>query len=216
MQQMIRLLLVEDHKIVRDGLKSLLQTDSSIKISGEATTGKEAIEFLKNEEVDVVLTDLNLPEVSGQELIAHVKKTYPNSKVLVLSMMDNISYVKQAFYNGASAYLIKNSSGTELLFAIKHVHAGGQYLCSDIALRLLDKNDTLVIPESSRDIALSKREMEVLQLIGQGLTNNEIATKLFTSRRTVEGHRKNLLEKTGCKNTAVLIRYAVKKGLLSS
>jgi len=137
--------------------------------------------------------------------------------LIILSMLDNEKYVAQAFSEGACGYLLKNVSSDELIFAIKHVSAGGKYLCSELSIRMLERlvNSSLSSPSVFEDVIdLSSREIEVLNLIAQGLTNHEMSEKLFLSKRTIEGHRQSLIEKTGSRNTAALIRYAVINGIV--
>lgn len=215
---MIKILLAEDHNIVRNGISSLLNSQSDLEIVGEATDGLEVLKFLdEGIDVDLVLTDINMPNLNGIELIAKVKSHSPATKVIVLSMLDHENYVMEAIKNGASGYLLKNVSEEEMVFAIRHVFGGFLYVCSEMTLKILEKLSKFSKSGNSErqmSIDLSKREIEILFLIAEGYTNNEIAEKLFTSRRTVEGHRQNLLEKTGARNTATLIRFAVRSGLI--
>jgi DNA-binding NarL/FixJ family response regulator len=212
----IRVLLAEDHKIVRDGIRSLLETEPGIKVVDEAVNGREVVDKLsEGVKVDVILADMNMPEMNGIETINFIGKHYPENKVLVLSMLDNENYVMSAFNAGAKGYLLKNVSRDELVFAIRHIGSGGKYLCNEIAMTLLEKQAaTTTNQNNAMNVQLSKRETEVLILMAEGLTNNEIANKLFTSRRTIEGHRKNLIEKTGARNTAALIKFAIQSGIL--
>lgn len=195
----------------------LLEKEPGIEIAGEAENGKDVVRIVESGiHADVILADMNMPGMSGVEVAAHLKAGQQSSKVLILSMLDSENYVSQALSMGAYGYVLKNTSRDELIFALKHVASGKKYICSEIALRLLNssmyRDGASAHPKIS--INLSKREMEVLHLIAEGYTNNEIAGKLFTSRRTVEGHRKNLIEKTGARNTAALIRFAITQGLL--
>lgn len=214
---MIRVLLAEDHNIVRSGIKSLLDNESNIQVINEASNGKEVIRILENGAgANIIVTDLNMPGMSGNELINYLRANFGHLKILVLSMSDQEKYVSEAFKAGADGYLLKNVSKEELIFAIKHVMAGGQYICAELSLRMLAKVSSYDKPlpdfESFQD--LTKRELEVLQLIAEGFTNNEIAEKLFTSRRTIEGHRQSLIEKTGVSNSAALIMHAFRNGIL--
>lgn len=214
---MIRVLLAEDHNIVRSGIKSLLDNETNIQVINEASNGKEAIRILENGGgANIIVTDLNMPGMTGNELINYLKANFGHLKIVVLSMSDQEKYVSEAFQAGADGYLLKNVSKEELIFAIKHVMAGGQYICAELSLRMLEKvsnyEDAHPDMESFQD--LTKRELEVLQLIAEGFTNNEIAEKLFTSRRTIEGHRQSLIEKTGVSNSAALIMHAFRSGIL--
>ncbi|HEY0053957.1 MAG TPA: response regulator transcription factor [Pedobacter sp.] len=215
---MINILLAEDHTIVRNGIKSLLEKQDGLNVIAEANNGLEVLELLEGGvDVDIVLSDINMPGLSGMDLIEPLKKVAPDLKVLILSMLDHENYVLKALANGASGYILKNVREEEMVFAIRHIMAGNSYICSDITEKMMSMLSAAPDPstrESKSKIDLSKREAEVLLLIADGLTNNEIAEKLFTSRRTVEGHRQNLLEKTGARNTAALIRFSVNHGLI--
>ncbi len=214
---MIKIILVEDHLVVRNGIKLLLDTQENMQVIAEANNGKEAIAYLAEGAVpDVIITDINMPGMDGLQLTEKLVEQYPDIKIIVLSMLNNTQNVAQAFEKGAKGYLVKNVSYDELLFAIAHIGNGGRYLCEELSMLLLER--VIAQPpafgvyenEGETDgIELSDREVEVLQLISDGYTNIEIADKLFLSKRTVEGHRQNLIEKTGVKNSASLIKYAV-------
>lgn len=221
---MIRLILVDDHKIIRDGLRSILKEESSVQVIGEANNGQELKQLLESgiEMPDVILMDINMPEMDGFETVRWVRENKPQIRVLVLSMLENEKYVSRMLEAGASGYLLKSTGKDELLHAIMNVAGGNHYICTDISLRLLRRvgdpgsSDTVVAADGTlrRQCDLTKREMEVLRLISDGLTNAEIADKLFTSKRTIESHRQNLIEKTKTKNTASLIKYALVNGLI--
>jgi len=214
---MLKIILAEGHTIVRNGIRLLLETDSAIHIEGEANNSLEVIAMLQNgRQADVVLTDMTMPELNGSSLIRDIHAVSPDCKVVILSMMDNEKFVRYAFQEGAFGYLLKNISTDELIFALRHVNSGGRYLCAELSMRIVDKqlkstSVNLIDPHTN----FSKREKEVLGLIAQGLTDNEISEKLFISKRTVEGHRQSLIAKTNTKNTATLIRLAVLSGLVS-
>ncbi|MGN7204514.1 response regulator [Pedobacter sp. SAFR-022] len=216
---MIQVLLAEDHNIVRNGIKMLLGSDKEIHVAGEATNGKEALDFISgNEGIDVILADINMPELDGISLIKEAHNLKPDIKVVILSMHDNDKYVSQAFQEGASGYLLKSVSADEMIFSLKHVKAGGKYLCSELSIKMLEKlsqKSVNSVSENVSNIEFSMREIEVLHLIADGLTNSEMSEKLFLSKRTIEGHRQSLIEKTGSKNTAALIRYAVLNGIIN-
>lgn len=214
---MIKVLLAEDHNIVRNGIRSLLDIEPGIQVVDEAINGAQALEKINaGLEVDLILADINMPELTGIELVKAVAQVSPDTRVLILSMLDHENYIMEAINNGAWGYLLKNVSKEELLFAIKHVASGSKYICSELVFRMLFKPSSVYGTQLDEKTvsSLSKREIEVLTLIAEGNTNMEIADMLFTSRRTVEGHRQNLIEKTGVKNTAALIRLAVKSGLI--
>ncbi|WP_367866486.1 response regulator [Pedobacter sp. WC2423] len=213
---MLSLILAEDHNIVRNGIRMLLEADKEISIAGEATNGLEVLEIISSGvKVDIVLADINMPEMDGIALIKELKLKSPATQIVMLSMLDNDKYVSQAFSEGASGYLLKSVSADELIFSLKHVNAGGQYLCAELAMRLLNKSiSTVPLNRINDHVEYSMREIEILELIAEGLTNNEMSAKLFISKRTIEGHRQSLIEKTGAKNTAALIRYAVLSGII--
>ena len=218
MESQIKLLLVEDHNIVRYGIKSLLEAEPGFKVVAEATNGREALEQIKQGlDVDIVLTDINMPELAGIELIEILQKEYPAYKCLILSMLDHQNYVYRAMEAGAMGYLVKNIDRSEMIFAIRQIYAGHKFICTEIALKLISRHATVssnVEIKEKSNLEFSKRELEILQLIAEGMTNNDIALKLFTSRRTIEGNRQSLLEKTNTKNTASLIHFVIKHGII--
>ena len=212
---MIKLLIAEDHNIVRKGIRSLLEQVDGVEVVGEAYCGDEIFETLENGTApDLILLDLNMPGVNGLDLI-HSLNRFDGVKVLVLSMVDSEQYAVQAFHAGVKGYLLKSVTHEELIFSIRHVARGNPYICSDMVAKILTNLNPLEKPVTREHPDLSRRELEVLTLIADGYTNLEIADKLFMSRRTVEGHRQNLLEKTGTKNTATLIRYAIRNQLIN-
>jgi len=215
---MLKILLAEDHNIVRNGIKMLLETESSIHVVGEMTNGLEVIKYFdQGGSADIVLADINMPELDGISMAKELKAKYPEVKVVMLSMHDNEKYISQAFIEGAVGYLLKNISAEELVFSLKHIDTGKKYICAELAVNMLNKlisNGILEQDATFSEADFSSREIEVLHLIAEGLTNLEMADKLFISKRTVEGHRQSLLDKTGSRNTAKLIRYAATNGLL--
>lgn len=216
---MIKIILAEDHNIVRNGIKNLLEQDGNFQIVGEANNGKEVLDLLeKGAQPNVVLADMNMPQMDGIELIGELKKQVPRVKSVLLTMLDHEKYVIKAFKAGAMGYLLKNIGAAELIFSLKHVCKENRYLCSELAMRFLDRMalvpDLPVHKESDLSIDFSKREIEVLSLIAEGFTNQEIADQLFTSKRTVEGHRQSLIDKTGMRNTAALVKFALVNGII--
>ena len=219
---MIKIILVEDHQLVRNGIKLLLEGQNYINIITETGTGQEALAYLRGEEalaIDMVVTDLNMPDMDGWSLTKKIRKEFPDIKVLILSAVDDSESIKSAFNNGAHGYLLKNVEYNELLSCIKFIHKGGKYLCQELAFRFLDSSTEGRDLEKERvfimeELDISERELEVLKLIGEGLTNIEIADRIFLSKRTVEGHRQSLIRKTNTQNTASLVKFAVANGLL--
>jgi two-component system nitrate/nitrite response regulator NarL len=206
----INILIVDDHPMVLEGMKALLSNFDYMTVSGTATNAFNAMAILKSQPVDIVIADINLPEVSGIELTARIKKEFPSIKVLAMSTFKERSYISQMIKNGASGYLVKSASKEEIEAAILSANEGKLYLSLDI--NSIDLN-----PEIAPDVpVVSRREKEVLQLIVDGLTNPQIAEKLFISLHTVDSHRKNLLAKFSVNNTASLIRVAIKHNLVDT
>ena len=218
MKNPIKVLLADDHTIVRNGIVALLEKEQDIEIVAEANNGEEVLALLKSGiETDVILTDINMPDMNGMELINTLSDGYPKIKVLVLTMLEQEKYVVKSLDAGASGYLLKNVNIDEIIFAIKQITSGYKYICTGISLKLLTQvNDRYVVGSSQNKLNgdISKREVEILTLIAQGFTNGEIAEKLFTSKRTIEGNRQNLLEKTGTKNTAALISFVIRNRII--
>ena len=215
---MIKVLLAEDHKILREGIAAMLKEEENLIIVGEAENGKQAIEKLHEQQVDVLLLDINMPEMDGIEVTKYVRENFADTKVLVLSMLEHEHYVTHMFEAGAMGYLLKSTGKDELLAAIAKVAEGEPYICHKISLNLVKRPQMTIFKGpggKSIKLDLSRRELEILQLVAEGLTNEEIAEKTFTSKRTVETHRKNMIEKTGTRNTAALIKFAVVNGIIN-
>jgi len=216
---MVKIILVEDHNVVRNGIRALLDKEDDIEVIAEAGNGKDALQLLTDGyKPDIIITAINLSQMSGIELLTRVKQAYSTIKVVILSMLDDDKHIMQAFKAGATGYMLKSVNATEMLFGIRHVSSiNERYLCNELALKLLERflqttdHNTGV---NISDLEISKREVEVLALVSEGFTNQEIADKLFTSKRTIESHRQNLIEKTGARNTAALIRYAVLNSII--
>lgn len=217
----INILLVDDHHLVRDGIKSLLVKYPNFKVVGEAADGLEALSQLEtDQQIDLILADINMPNMSGLELCRKVNEAFPEVKVLILSMLDHEKYISQALQAGAKGYLLKSVNEEELVFAIKQVYYNSFYLCTELSYHLLGKmflggKAVTRVQNNVPKVEFSAREVEILSLIADGYTNLEIADKLFTSKRTVEGHRLQMINKTGVKNTAALIKYCIVSGVLN-
>ncbi|MCT1531575.1 MULTISPECIES: response regulator transcription factor [Sphingobacterium] len=215
----IRILLAEDHLVVRNGIKLLLNSQSDLNVVADVNSGKEALEILNSGlEVDVVITDLGMHNIDGLQLIQEVSDRFPKLKVIVLTMLDCEQHVIKAFEYGAKGYLVKNVGSDELIFSIRHVSKGGRYLCEDLTMSFIQSGIERLKGKNFEvepiELDLTSRELEVLELLGEGYTNLEISKKLFLSKRTVEGHRQNLIDKTKSKNTPALIKFAVLNGLI--
>lgn len=217
---MIKIILAEDHLVVRNGIKLLLDAERNLSVIFEGSQGEDVMGYLQTGEVpDMLITDMHMEGMDGLALIEQIHAAYPSIRILVLSMVDDLSLVLEAFHAGASGYLLKNTGLHELLFAVQHVASGMSYICAELSVKLLDISGQARLNGSkSVQTALlkicSERELEILALIADGFTNQQIAEQLFLSKRTIEGHRQHLLEKTGSKNTASLIKFAVKHGLV--
>ncbi|RDC65183.1 response regulator transcription factor [Adhaeribacter pallidiroseus] len=207
----MKIIIADDHKIIRDGIKSLLQQEQEFNVIAEAANGQELVELLATQPADVIVMDINMPVMDGYKATAYVKEHYPATRILALSMLDQECYVRQILAMGALGYVVKNCSREELVFALKSVGAGNPFICSELAYKLLENPENPLAKEEPvvEQEALSKCELNVLRLIAEGYTNAEIAEKLFNSKRTIESHRQNLLAKTHSKNTAALIKYAL-------
>ena len=215
---MIRVFIVDDHTLIRDGLRTLLATDPLFEVVGEASNGQELLDQLPAVATDVVLLDLNMPVLDGLATTHRLREEYPDLRILLLSMMTHERTIGEALAAGAHGYVLKNADKYEVVAALQGVAAGKRFLCSEIGLGLLEKlllqEPRPSAPGTSPGVHLTHREREILRLVASGLTNQEIADQLFTSKRTVESHRQSLLEKTGVKNTAALVKYAMERGLL--
>ncbi|MCL6257929.1 response regulator transcription factor [Aquiflexum sp. TKW24L] len=202
-----RLFIVDDHYLVIEGIRSLLQQEDDIEWMGHATNGESCLAFLQNHEPDVILMDISMPGMSGIDLCKMVKIKFPGIRILGLSTFDQKSFVEKMIENGASGYVLKNAGKEELLKAIMAAKSFKSYLSFDAAQALRNPNDK-ELP------VLTRREKEVLELIASGMTNQEIADNLFISSTTVDTHRKNLMLKFEAKNVAAMINLAGKGGFL--
>jgi len=202
----VHVFIVDDHYMVIEGIRSLLQNEKDIEWMGHATNAASCLGFLKTQQPDVIFMDVNLPDLSGTDLCLQVKQLYPAVLVIGLSTFNQQPVVKNMMENGASGYVLKNATKPELMNAIAEVMAGKIYLSMEVAVSLRKPTEELPL--------ISRREKEVLQLIADGFTNAEIAEKLFISIPTVNTHRKSLLVKFSVNNTAGLIKLAVKHNLV--
>jgi DNA-binding NarL/FixJ family response regulator len=234
-----KIFLIESHDFIRYGLRALLK--NHFLITGETSNGIEAIikleEMEKEALPDLILMDMDMVEMNGADCARAIKEKHPDIKILMLTADEDINHLNTMIHSGAEGYIMKNSSTDELLFATKRVMNDEIFICTELSLNILNylKSESKIKMDGDGksdgkfnhdgegksdgqhkllSYEITEREMDVLKLIGEGLTNSEIAEKLFTSVRTIETRRRNLLEKTKTKNTAMLIKYAVKNGLL--
>ncbi|WP_207532441.1 response regulator [Desertivirga arenae] len=213
----IKVLLAEDHTIVRNGIRAMLESDEGFQVVGEATDGLETLTLIeKGLYADVVLTDISMPEMDGLELSRELQKNYPELKVVILSMLNTDQYIFEAFDAGVRGYVLKNAGPVEMKLAISEVAKGKEFVCSEIGMDQIRRARRAFAGNTcvNDNLLLTNRDKEILALVAEGLTNNEIADKIFTSRRTVEGHRQSLKEKAGAKNTAQLIAFAIRQGII--
>lgn len=215
-----KIIIVDDHTLFRSGLRTLLETISDIRVLAEFGNGKEFIDFLascaEGQMPDVVLLDIEMPELNGIETMARISERYPSLKVLTLSMYGEQEYYFKMVSMGVKGFMLKNSDIKDVIAAIDSVATGGSYFSQELLCNLVNSlRSTSKIDEDETDEnALSEREREILLLICQGLSNQNIADQLFISKRTVDKHRANILAKTGCKNTANLVVFAIKNSLV--
>jgi DNA-binding NarL/FixJ family response regulator len=204
----IRVFIVDDHPLVQEGMRSLLRDEKEIEVCGYAMTGQSCLGYFISNTADVILMDIDLPDINGIDLCKEIKTKYPGVMVLGLSTFNQGSYVTKMMENGASGYVVKNADKNELLEAIREVNKGKTYLSFEAGLALRKNNSAPQVP------LITRREKEILKLIAEGYTNPEIAEKLFVSSSTVDSHRKNLLAKLNVKNTASLVKFAMENGLI--
>ena len=216
---LIKIIIADDHKIIRVGLRGLLEREKDIEVTGEAENADDVLKVLKDQLADVVLMDIDLGETDGITTTRTIKELYPTIQVLGLTMHEEPQYIIRMLEAGASGYLLKNAGREELLSAIHTVAKGDSYFSQKVSASLLEAitRQKELPPESKKATTqspLSDREIEVLRLIAQEYSNGEIAEKLFISIRTVDTHRRNLLEKLQVKNTVGLVKYAIEKGII--
>jgi len=208
----LNLLLVDDHSIVTDGIKALLQNEVDITIKGEAPNGKIALDMLRVLKIDLVLMDIDMPELNGVDTLKVIKKEFAHIKVVMLTMHDEKAMISKLIDLGADGYLLKNSSKAELLTCLRGVANNEKYISSEATSILLQVEEDK-IANSALD-QLTERELEIIRLIAEGLSNKEIGEKLFISHRTVDTHRTNLMSKIEVHNVAGIVKFAITNGLL--
>lgn len=214
MDKEIRVMLVDDHKMIRDGIRLMIKNDPIVKIVCEAQDGLEAIEYINNNplEIDVVLMDISMPKLDGIAATHDIKTNHPDIKVLALTMHLESSYISKMMKAGVSGYILKDSSRFELIDAIKIIAEGKLYYSADVSSVLLNSIMAESTDKKRTKDVVSDREKEVAVFIAKGLTSAEIGEELHVSARTVESHRRNIISKLDLKNTAQMISYAIKHG----
>lgn len=214
----IKLILVDDHLLVRTGIANILAGEASFEIIGEATEAKELFELLKNSHPDIAILDIALPGMSGIEITKKLHHDYPEIRILILSMHTSEEFIFNAINSGARGYLPKNTSRKELIEAIYAINRGEEYFAESISNVILKsyikKAKTDSVDSESRENLLSKRELEVLKLFAEGMTNQEIADKLFISIRTVESHKNHIMARLELKTTVDLVKFAIRNNIV--
>ena len=212
----IRVLLADDHTILRAGLRMMLNAQPDIEVIGEASDGRKAIGEAQRLTPDVILMDITMPECNGIEATRQVKRLLPEVRVLVLTMHENEEYLFQMLRAGASGYMLKEAADTDLISAIRVVHSGRFYLSPSAQSMLVSDYLQRVHTGEERDSysALTEREREILKLVAEGYTNNQIAERLFISPKTVDTHRTHIMDKLNLHSRAELVKYAIRRGLL--
>ena len=211
------ILLADDHAILRSGLRLLVESQPDFKVVGEAGTGKEAIAKARELQPNLILLDLNMPELDGLDSLPAIRKEAPDSRILILTMHDDVSYLQEALRTGASGYILKKAVDSDLITALRTVLRGETYVHSAMTQKLLQKIDQQAAkpaPEADPWATLSDRERDVLRLVALGYTNAEIASELFLSVKTVETYRTRGMEKLNFQTRAQLVKAALEKGLL--
>ena len=210
MMSLTKVYIVDDHQMLIDGLKALLTDEPAISIIGESSSSKQALNHILNLRPNIVLTDINMPEMDGVELTKEIKKNSPETKIIALSMFGERETIYDMLKAGVSGYILKNTGKAELLNAIDTVSKGGTFFSDEVSTEMLKAS---VISES-KEITLSAREIEIIELIAKEYPNAKIAETLFISERTVETHRKNIFRKTDTKGVLGLLKYCVDKRII--
>jgi len=211
---MIRILLVDDHPVVRDGLRALLGAQADIEVVGDAANGREALSLARRVHPDVVIMDIAMPELNGIETTLLMHETCPEAKVLILSMHSTTEHIFRALQSGVRGYLLKDSAGAEVVSAIRAVHSGGRYLSQKITASVVDD----YIAERHRVSpleTLNVRERQILQLVAEGKSSAEVAAMLFLSPKTVDTYRSRVMHKLGISDLPSLVKFAIQNGLIA-
>lgn len=207
----IKIVLVDDHQMFRDGVKAVLCDETDIEIVGEVGSGNDLFKLLKTVNPNLIITDITMPDISGIEVAKSVSENYTDIKILILSMHSNEEFITKALRFGANGYLPKDTSMTELLEAIHTIHNGDNYYNKEISDTILKSLQNK--PKEDHFKSLTKREKEIVKLVVDGLSNKEIADKLFISIRTVDSHKTNILQKLNLKSSIELVKFAIKNNL---
>lgn len=212
----IKIILADDHEIFRDGFKAMLKKQPSVELTGEASDGAELIELVRQRKPDVVVTDIKMPKLDGLQATRILSKEFPHIGIIALSMIDEEDLIIDMMESGARGYLLKNAHKDEIMDAIKTVHQNYIYYCNEVSLQLTRKiarNDRIPFMKKERLASLSEKEIAIVRCICRQMTNREIAEHFNLSIRTIEGYRDKILEKTGARNSAGIVIYAIRNKL---
>lgn len=211
---MTTIVLAEDHNVVRQALRLLIESADDFSVIGESSDGLDAVNIVERLQPDILVLDIMLPGLNGLEVMLRVRRRSPETRVIVLSMYSDEAYILQALRNGAHGYVLKEASADELLNAIREVSEGHRYLSPPLSERAIEAYIQRAQEETEPYLALTEREREVLQLAAEGNSNPQIADRLSISPRTVETHRANLMQKLDLRNQTDIVRYAIRRGIL--
>ncbi len=203
-----RIIIADDHTLFRQGLKLILEDIEQIEVIADVANGKELIEITREFLPDLIIMDINMPQVNGIEASRTILQEHPEMKILVVSMYGDEQYYNSVIENGVKGFILKDAENTELRIAVNSILNGKTYFSQELLLKLIRSR------KNSDQISLTQREQQILEFICKGMNTNEIATKLFLSERTIENHRANLLDKTGCRNSLSLVLYAFRNNLV--
>lgn len=212
----VKIFIADDHQLIIDGIKSILCEVENIEITGEAGNGLETLEKIKKQRPDIIFMDIDMPVMNGMEATRQIKKKFPGIKIIVLTMLNDKALIKQMLNAGASGFVLKNAAKKEIIDSVHKVMNGEIFLSAEISLTMIKPSlaDVLEKPDYLPVSVLSEREIEILTLIAKGSTSNDIAKKLFISKRTADTHRNNIMNKLEIRNISNLIKYAIKNGLV--
>jgi two-component system nitrate/nitrite response regulator NarL len=211
----IKLFILDDHQMLIDGLKALLKSEKQFEIIGEATRGAMALEMIRKKQPDIVLSDINMPEMDGIEFARQLKKEFPKIYILALSMFGEKSTISEMLDAGASGYILKNTGKEELVTALSKIASGGMFFSDEVSAEMMKAlSERGQKKEEEQTVNLTAREKEIIQLIAKEYSNAQIGEALFISERTVESHRKNIFRKTNTKSVVGLIKYAMENKLI--
>jgi len=213
----IKILIADDHALIRDGVRSLLSKNKELVVAGEASNGTDAVEMYHTLKPDLMILDISMPDINGMEVAQRILKSDTEAKIIILSMYDDEDYIDQCMEYGVKGYVVKNETGDELDFAVKNVLKGQNYFSSQVQKVIFRKYSSHVSRRKQKesDVKLTSREVEIIRLIAEGFTSQQMADKLFISPRTVETHRANLMKKLIAKNAIELVRKAREMQILT-